>query len=99
MDLANEDDMLIETPWGKKRWGYIKRAMALENWMQTHAISIIDAIIMDITPEHDATKHTLTEEDRELVREYCEAHPNLGQWVNELQEAVFDDPEDRGMLN
>jgi hypothetical protein len=30
----NEDDLLIDTPWGKKRWGMLREAMRLYNKQQ-----------------------------------------------------------------
>jgi hypothetical protein len=30
----NEDDLLIDTPWGKKRWGMLREAMELYNRKQ-----------------------------------------------------------------
>ena len=30
----NEDDLLIDTPWGKKRWGMLREAMELYNKQQ-----------------------------------------------------------------
>ena len=29
-----DDDLLIDTPWGKKRWGMLREAMALYNKQQ-----------------------------------------------------------------
>lgn len=30
----NEDDLLIDTPWGKKRWSMLREAMELYNKKQ-----------------------------------------------------------------
>ena len=34
MLLTDDDDMLIDTPWGKKRWGMLREAMELYNKQQ-----------------------------------------------------------------
>ena len=34
MNTTEEDNLLIDTPWGKKRWGMLREAMELYNKQQ-----------------------------------------------------------------
>jgi hypothetical protein len=83
---------IIGTPWGGKRWGYIKHTMELENWLLDHVNDFSQALMADfiaqgLNPEEAAEK-------------FSEAYPELSKWFHDLYVAVYTDPEQyEGRLN
>ena len=47
MLLTDDDDMLIDTPWGKKRWGMLREAMELYNKQQNEKENDMDSDLLD----------------------------------------------------
>lgn len=93
--MAVSDDDMIETPWGKKRWTYLKHTMELEQWLMDHVPQFSNAIMCDL----DAEGMSAEELDK-IAEEFSDAHPNIGTWFHELYTAVFTDPEKyKGRLN
>jgi hypothetical protein len=43
-----EDNLLIDTPWGKKRWGMLREAMELYNKQQNKEATIFSSSIGQI---------------------------------------------------
>lgn len=82
----------IPTPWGAKRWGYIKHTMQLENWLLEHVTDFSQALMADFVAQGL--------DPEEAAEKFSKDHPELGKWFQELYAAVYTDPEQyEGKLN
>lgn len=97
------DDEMIDTPWGKKRWGYVKHTMELENWLLQHVPQFSNAVMRDLCANSniDLDRDGATTEELDRIAEkFSQDHEHLADWFHELFTAVFTDPEKyEGKLN
>ena len=90
-------EQMIDTPYGKKPWADIKRAMDLEVWVTEHVlrdffICILEDLGVTLGEEPPS------KEDLDKVISFMENHQCLGHWIATLQEALLYEPKEARVL-
>lgn len=103
MAVTEDTNEMIETPWGKKRWSYLKHTMQLEQWLLDHVPEFSNAVMRDLCKNASLdldTSGATTDELDQIAEKFSEDHEHLATWFHELYTAVFTDPEKyEGRLN